>query len=76
MQSGTGADTFLFSSGGHSLDAISGFKASDVLQFDGFGITSVATKAAGGGTIISLPDGTQVTLLGVASLNPNQVILK
>ena len=76
MVSGTGHDTFSFTFGSGGTDTITGFKATDTLQLTGYGISTVPTTTSGGSTIISLTDGTTITLSGVSSLNPNQVVLK
>ena len=75
MTSGTGSDRFQFMFGGGSMDMITGFKSTDTLELDGFGISTVPTMTSGGSTLISLSDGTTITLQGVSSLNPNQVVL-
>jgi Ca2+-binding RTX toxin-like protein len=76
MISGTGPDTFEFQFGTGGTDTITGFKATDTLQFNGYSVTTLPTTTSAGSTIITLSDGTTVTLSGVASLNPNQVVLK
>lgn len=76
MISGTGADTFSFQFGNGGQDTITGFKASDTLVLSQFGITSVTPTTSGGSAVISLSDGTKITLSGVTSLNPSQVVLK
>jgi Ca2+-binding RTX toxin-like protein len=75
LQSGTGADTFEFQFGSGGQDTVTGFKATDTLQFNGFGLTSTTLPetSVGGSTVIALNDGTTVTLQGVTSLNPAQV---
>jgi Ca2+-binding RTX toxin-like protein len=75
MVSGTGADTFSFTFGTGGNDTITGFKATDTLQLTGYGITMVPASSVGAGTLISLSDGTTITLSSVTSLNPNQVVL-
>lgn len=77
MTSGMGSDLFSFTFGTEGgKDTITGFKAADRLEFAGYGITTLPTMSSGGSTIVSLNDGTTVTLQGVSSLNPNQVVLK
>ena len=76
MMSGTGADTFAFEDGLASHDTVTGFKSTDTLQLNGFNISTVPAVTSGGSTIISLTDGTTITLSGVTGLNPNQVALK
>ena len=76
MISGTGPDTFSFQFGNGGQDTITGFKASDTLVLSQFGITSVTPATGSGSAVISLSDGTKITLTGVTSLDPSQVVLK
>ena len=77
MMSGTGSDFFSFTLGtAGGRDTITGFKAADHLELTGYGLTTLPTTMSGGSTIVTLNDGTTVTLQGVSALNPGQVLLK
>ena len=76
MAAGTGADTFSFTSGTGGKDTITGFKPADTLQLNGYGISTVPAVASGGSTVVTLRDGTMITLTGVSSLTSGQVVLK
>jgi Ca2+-binding RTX toxin-like protein len=76
MTGGPGSDTFSFQFGGGSQDTITGFSAKDTLQLSGFGISTVPTQTVNGSTVIGLSDGTTITISGVPSINPNQIVLK
>jgi Ca2+-binding RTX toxin-like protein len=76
MVSGSGADVFAFQFGSGGADTITGFKSTDTLQLTGFGITALPATTSGGSTVISLSDGTTITLSGVASVNAHQVAFK
>ena len=74
LTSGAGAGTtFQFSFGQQANDVISGFKATDVLSFVGFGANPLSqgstTGSVPGGTTFNLADGTTLTFIGGA--NPN-----
>jgi Ca2+-binding RTX toxin-like protein len=76
MQSGTGPDTFSFTFGSGGANTITGFKSTDTLQLNGYEINTVPAFTSGGSTVVALNDGTTITLTGVSSLNPSQVVLK
>ena len=60
--------TFAFVDGQFSggADTIYGFKSSDVLSLQGYGANPQASsKAVGGSTVITLPDNTTITIVGV-----------
>jgi Ca2+-binding RTX toxin-like protein len=66
MLSGTGAGTtfqFTFGKSGGS-DTITGFKTTDTLSFVGYG-TNPQAVATNGGSVVTLGDGTRITLSGV-----------
>ena len=68
LVSGTGAGTtFAFTSGkAGGADTISGFKAADTLSFTGYGGTPLAgAVTTGGSTMVTLSDGTKLTINGV-----------
>ncbi len=75
LVSGTGlSTTFAFVAGQFSggSDTISGFKASDVLSFAGYGANPQGTPTTvGGNTVITLPDNTTITITG-ATPTPGQ----
>jgi serralysin len=74
VSSTQGATTFEFQFGNTvGQDTITGFKATDTLDLSGFGTTPVNETVSGGSTVISLFDGTQITISGVTNLNPNQI---
>ncbi len=78
VSSDKGATTFDFQFGKGGQDTITGFKATDTLQLTGFNLTSAAAipeTTSGFNTVLSLSDGTTVTLQNVASLGANQVKL-
>ena len=76
MQSSTqGKTTFEFQFGSGGQDTITGFKPTDTLQFTGYGAAPLPTTEVGGSTVISLGDGTKITLSNVTQLNPTQVKL-
>ena len=67
LVSGTGQGTTFAFSAAHSggSDTISGFKATDVLSFTGYGANPQGTAiTAGGNTILTLSDGTTLTIAG------------
>lgn len=74
LVAGTAADTFAFqnhSAGG--ADTISGFKvASDTISLTGYGLTPANALSTAvqqnGGTVITLADGTSLTVSGVTNL--------
>lgn len=74
LQSGTGSSTtfsFIFGAGGGS-DTINGFKANDILQTVGYGNNPGGTALTiGHSTIVTLSDGTTVTINGVTPTNAN-----
>jgi hypothetical protein len=65
---GAGAETYVFNAGGGGKDTISGFKqGTDSLVFQGFAGNAVASGTiVGGSTLLSLSDGTQIDIAGVA----------
>ncbi len=73
--SGTGADTFSFTFGSGGQDTITGFKATDTLQLNGFNVTAstLPESVVSGSTVLSMADGTTITLSGVSSLDTTQV---
>jgi Ca2+-binding RTX toxin-like protein len=76
MVSGTvGADTFSFTKGqAGGSDTITGFKAADVLQLNGYGATPISTSSlVGGSTVLTLNDGTTLTFAGTGSVPPTQI---
>ena len=71
LMSGKGAGTtFQFTYGQQAADVITGFKATDVLSFVGFGANPLSQGPIGtsGGTAFNLADGTTITFVG--STNP------
>ena len=75
---GTGATAFTLSTGGGVDSAVIGFTAADHLTLAGVSAAAAASAVAHAatgsyGTMLSLADGTTLTLFGVASLNPAQV---
>jgi hypothetical protein len=66
---GTGVDTYSFQSGKHGTVTINGFKPGiDTLKFSGFGGTEVASDTmVNGNTVLTLSDGTVVTLTNIGS---------
>jgi Ca2+-binding RTX toxin-like protein len=77
LESGSGPNTFAFQFGDGGQDTITGFKGTDTLQLSGFGLTTATLpeSTVSGSTVLSLADGTTVTLSGVPSLNASQVKL-
>ena len=77
LVSGTGAGTtFAFIDGktGGS-DTISGLKSSDTITFTGYGASPLSTAIqSGSNTILTLSDGTQLTIAGPAAANPHVLI--
>ena len=77
LVSGTGrGTTFAFIDGktGGS-DTILGFKATDLVTFTGYGASPVANEfLSGSNTIVTLSDGTTLTITGPAAQNPQYLI--
>jgi Ca2+-binding RTX toxin-like protein len=76
MVSGTGAgDTFSFTNGqAGGSDTITGFKATDTLQLNGYGTTPITSESLiGGSTVVTLNDGTTLTFAGAASVPTAQI---
>ncbi len=67
---GSGIDHYVFVDGAAgAADVISGFKVGrDQINLYGYDRTLVQTSASGGGLWIHLPDGTEITLVGVTRL--------
>ncbi len=70
MNGGTGADIFLFNAGLFGADKIQQFaNGVDHIQFSGIaGVTSFANlvvTAGAGGALVTLPDGSTITLAGM-----------
>jgi len=65
---GTGSDTYVFTSGADGADTISGFRqGTDRLVFNGFTGEAIASGTiTGGNTQLTLTDGTEILLAGVA----------
>jgi serralysin len=65
---GSGADTLAFFDGkAGGTDVVSGFTSSDTLADIGYGGASPTVTTSGGSTIISLSDGTKITLSNFTS---------
>ncbi|WP_158746881.1 calcium-binding protein [Acidisphaera sp. L21] len=75
MVAGTAADTFSFTAGVVGNATINGFKGIDTLQLAGYVASGVGTTAgqAAAGTVLSLTDGTTITLAGIGALNSAQL---
>jgi len=68
VSGGTGSDTYVFTAGGDGTDTISGFKqGTDKLIFNGFTGQAISSGTiTGGNTQLTLTDGTEILLTGVA----------
>ncbi|AUN33943.1 calcium-binding protein [Niveispirillum cyanobacteriorum] len=86
MVGGAGKDVFVYTSGGGN-DVISGFDpASDTLGLAnysdiaaaGLSLTDIISRAtvSGGNTILTMPDGSTITLAGVTGINVNWFTIK
>jgi hypothetical protein len=66
---GSGADIYSFQSGNDGTATINGFKSgTDSLKFNGFGAGAIASDSmVNGNTVLTLSDGTVITLTNVAS---------
>jgi Ca2+-binding RTX toxin-like protein len=78
MESGVGADVFNFTNGrSGGQDTITGFKATDTLQFSNYGLTAATALSnsfvSGSSLIINLGDGTSITMQNVTSVSQNQI---
>lgn len=75
MVAGSGADLFAFTRGSASNATISGFSSgADEILLQGFAATSPpSTSVSGGNLVVSLSDGTRITLVGISHLNPGDV---
>ena len=67
VTAGAGTDTYVFQSGQHGTDTITGFRpGQDVLSFQGFANTAIASGVVtDGNTVLTLADGTSITFTGV-----------
>ncbi len=67
VTAGTGQDTYIFQAGQHGADTITGYRPGhDVLTYRGFTGNAVASGiVTGGGTVLTLADGSSVTFAGV-----------
>lgn len=81
MFAGTGADVFSFNNQPRtSNDLIAGFKVgTDVVQLQDFAAGAATqvfqtASVSGGNTVLSLPDGTSVTLIGVTNLSGSSIV--
>ncbi len=72
---GAGRDLFTFLNGSAGgSDVISGFKVgTDQIQLFGYGADPARTAANGGSTVVTLSDGTTITLVGVTQLAANSI---
>jgi hypothetical protein len=77
MIGGTGKDWFEFTAGqAGGSDLIRNWSSADQLDFFGYGAKPVASQVVNGGsTSMTLTDGTQVTFLGIANVNPTQIVI-
>ncbi len=73
---GQGADVYALVSGlGGGSATISGFKVgTDQVALTGYDLSAVGTQTTAGGTMLSLADGTRITLLGVGQLASGSVV--
>jgi len=80
ISAGSGTDLFDFVSGRVGPVTISGFDAAhDRLALFGYGQNEVANavhgaNVTGGSTVLSLSDGTHITLLGVTGLTAGSIV--
>jgi Ca2+-binding RTX toxin-like protein len=78
MESGSGADVFNFTNGrSGGQDTITGFKATDTLQFSNYGLNAATALSdsfvSGSNLVFNLSDGTAITLQNVASVSQSQI---
>ncbi len=73
---GTGRDTYIVSNGhAGGRELIQNFKVGvDQIQTFGYAAGSTRVQAVGANTLVSLSDGTTITLAGVTQLNPNSIV--
>jgi hypothetical protein len=71
---GTNLYDFVLGNGG-GTDVINGFKSgTDQLRLYGYDTSAVKQTTAGANTILTLSDGTSITLVGVTNLAANSII--
>ena len=72
---GSGVDHYVFVNGAAGgADVISGFKVgTDQINLYGYDRGRMHTSVLGGGVAIGLPDGTEITLVGVTRLAPTSI---
>ncbi len=78
MVGGAGTDIFEFTKGqAGGSDTITGFKATDTLQLNGYGLTATAVLnsavSVGGSTTLTLNDGTTVLFADTSNINAAQI---
>jgi Ca2+-binding RTX toxin-like protein len=78
MESGSGADIFNFTNGrSGGQDTITGFKATDTLQFSNYGLNAATALSdsfvSGGNLIFNLSDGTSITMQNVTNVSQSQI---
>ncbi len=76
MVGGAGVNDFQFTSGyAGGSDLIQNWNSNDQLQFFGYGGNPIVSQAvSGGSTLITLTDGTRITISGITNLNQAQVL--
>jgi hypothetical protein len=76
MAGGVGVNDFQFTSGyAGGSDLIQNWNGNDQLQFFGYGGNPIASQAvSGGSTLITLTDGTRITISGITNLNQAPVL--
>jgi hypothetical protein len=73
---GAGVNFFQFTSGhAGGSDLIRDWNGNDQLHFFDYGRNPITSQSVvSGSTLITLTDGTQITIEGLASLNPTQIV--